>query len=230
MTGEEKKRRRLRLGVLISGRGSNLQALIDACAQSEFPAEIALVISNRPEAAGLARAETAGIATLVVDHRDFREREDFENALNAALKDAGVDLVCLAGFMRILNPDFVNRWRDRLINIHPSLLPAYRGLKTHERVIADGVRFTGATVHFVRPEMDDGPIIIQAAVPVHPDDTPDRLAARVLAYEHRIYVEAVRWIAEGRVRVSGGKVRISGVSTPENGLVSPKPQEADPRR
>ncbi|RMF16611.1 MAG: phosphoribosylglycinamide formyltransferase [Alphaproteobacteria bacterium] len=230
MTGEEKKRRRLRLGVLISGRGSNLQALIDACAQPEFPAEIVLVISNRPEAAGLARAETAGIATLVVDHRDFREREDFENALNAALKDAGVDLVCLAGFMRILNPDFVNRWRDRLINIHPSLLPAYRGLKTHERVIADGVRFTGATVHFVRPEMDDGPIILQAAVPVHPDDTPDSLAARVLEYEHRIYVEAVRWIAEGRVRVSGGKVRISGVSTPEYGLISPKTQEADPTR
>ncbi len=226
MAGSEGEdgRGRLRLGVLISGRGSNLQALIDACGRPDFPARIALVISNRPEAPGLARAEAAGIPTLVVDHRDFPDRETFEDALHAALKDADVDLVCLAGFMRILNPDFVNRWRDRLINIHPSLLPAYRGLKTHERVIADGVRFTGATVHFVRPEMDDGPIIIQAVVPVRPGDTPDELAARVLAYEHRIYVEAVRLIAQGRVRVSGGRVRIADVSTPENGLVSPLPR------
>ncbi len=223
--GSVEARRRRRLGVLISGRGSNLQALIDACAAPDFPAEIALVISNRPKAQGLARAEAAGITTLVVDHRDFGEREEFEDALHAALKDARVDLVCLAGFMRLLNPDFVNRWRDRLINIHPSLLPAYRGLKTHERVIADGVRFTGATVHFVRPEMDDGPIIVQAVVPVHPEDTPDSLATRVLEYEHRIYVEAVRLIAEGRVRVSGGRVRIADMSTPRQGLVSPVPCE-----
>lgn len=211
----------LKLGVLISGRGSNLQALIDACAQADFPAEIALVLSNRPRVRGLERARAAGIETLVVDHTDYDDREAFEAALHAALADAGVDLVCLAGFMRLLDAEFVQKWRNRMINIHPSLLPAYRGLRTHERVIEDGVRFTGATVHYVRPEMDEGPIVLQAVVPVALDDTPDSLAKRVLAYEHRLYPEAVRLIATGQVRVSGSKVTVKNAATPSDGLVSP---------
>ncbi|MFQ5347507.1 MAG: phosphoribosylglycinamide formyltransferase [Rhodothalassiaceae bacterium] len=214
---------RLRLGVLISGRGSNLKALIEACRGPDYPAEVRLVISDRPGAPGLAHAREAGIEALVVDYREFADRNAFDEALHAALVDAGVELVCLAGFMRLLAPDFVNRWRNRLINIHPSLLPAYKGLRTHERVIEDGVRFTGCTVHFVRAEMDSGPVIVQAVVPVAPDDTPASLAARVLDYEHRIYAEAVRLIASGAARVSGSRVVIKDVSTPAEGLISPLP-------
>lgn len=214
---------RLRLGVLISGRGSNLQALIDAAAAPDFPAEVALVLSNKADAAGLARAAAAGISTRTVSHRDFADREAFDAALTAALEAADVGLVCLAGFMRLLTPGFVEHWRDRLINIHPSLLPAFRGLDTHERALAAGVRFAGCTVHFVRPEMDEGPIILQAAVPVLPDDTAGSLAARVLEAEHRCYPAAVRWIAEGRVRVEGGRVRIDGAAAPEAALLNPLP-------
>ena len=216
-------RTKLKLGVLISGRGTNLQALIDAQANPEFPAEIALVLSNVPGAAGLDRCARANIPTRVIDHKDFDGREGFEDALHEALASAGAQLVCLAGFMRLLTDGFVARWRDRLINIHPSLLPAFRGLHVHERVIEAGVRITGCTVHFVRPAMDDGPIIAQAAVPVHVGDDADALAARVLAEEHRIYPLAVRLIAEGRVRVSGDLVQIERMPTPERALVNPCP-------
>jgi len=220
---------RMKIAVLISGHGSNLQALIDACADPSFPAEITLVISNRPGAKGLEKARKAKVETLVVDHDEYDSRAAFESALHAALSDAGVELICLAGFMRLLDAEFVAKWRNRMINIHPSLLPAYRGLRTHERVIEDGVRFTGCTVHFVRPEMDDGPIIIQAVVPVAPEDTPESLARRVLAYEHHIYPEAVRLIATGAARVSGSRVMLKQREMPEEGLISPLPQGSTER-
>lgn len=212
---------RLRIAVLISGRGSNLQSLIDACADPAFPAEIALVLSNRPEAQGLARAAAAGIAHTVVDHRDFDDRAAFETALDRVLSQSGAELICLAGFMRLLGAGFVAQWRDRLINIHPSLMPAFKGLHTHERVVESGVRFTGCTVHFVRAEMDEGPIIVQAAVPVDPEDTAESLADRVLAVEHRVYRLAVRLIAEGRVRVTEEVVRIDGAASPDGVLINP---------
>ena len=212
---------KLRLGVLISGRGSNLQALIDACAAPGYPAEIGLVVSNVAGAYGLERAAEAGIPTQVIDHKPFASRGDFETALTDALSEAGCGLVCLAGFMRLLTAPFVEAWWDRLINIHPSLLPAFRGLHTHERVIAYGARFSGCTVHFVRPAMDDGPIIVQAAVPVHEGDDADRLAARILVQEHRIYPLAVRLIAEGRVRVKGACVRVEGAEAPQAALLNP---------
>lgn len=212
---------RLRIGVLISGRGSNLQALIDACADPDYPAEIALVISNVADAYGLERAALAGIPTRVIPHKPFPSRGGFETALTAALQEAACELVCLAGFMRLLTGPFVEVWWDRLINIHPSLLPAFRGLHTHERVIAYGARFSGCTVHFVRPAMDDGPIIVQAAVPVLADDDPERLAARILVQEHRIYPLAVHLIAEGRVRVEAKRVLIDNARAPEAALINP---------
>lgn len=195
--------RRLRLGVLISGRGSNLQSLIDATADPSFPAMIALVLSNKADAGGLARAQAAGLPAKIISHRAFPDRESFDAALTEALEAASVELVCLAGFMRLLTPGFVDHWRDRMINIHPSLLPAYKGLHTHERVLAAGEAETGCTVHYVRVEMDEGPIIIQARVAVAPDDTPETLAARVLAEEHRIYPEAVRLVAD-RLKAARG--------------------------
>jgi phosphoribosylglycinamide formyltransferase-1 len=205
---------RLRAGVLISGRGTNLQALIDACADPAFPAEIAIVISNNPTAPGLARAERAGIPTRVIPHKEFPDRPSFDAVIEAALKETGVELVCLAGFMRLFSDGFVERWRDRMINIHPSLLPAFKGTKVHEQALAAGVRFTGCTVHFVRPAMDEGPIIVQAVVAVLPGDDAARLADRVLAEEHRIYPLALRLIAEGRVRVMGERVEINGAAGP----------------
>jgi len=205
---------RLKTAVLISGRGSNLQALIDAAAHPDYPAEVSLVISSQGDAGGLQRARAAGIRTEVINHRAFNAKQGFEASIDATLRGAKVDLVCLAGFMRILTPWFVERWRDRLINIHPSLLPAFKGLDTHARVLAAGARFTGCTVHFVRPEMDEGPIVVQAAVPVMPTDSPDSLAARVLAAEHRCYPLAVRVIAEGRVRVRNELVEIAGAVSP----------------
>jgi len=195
---------RLRLGILISGRGSNLQALIDACAAPGFPATVALVISNKAEAAGLDRAHAAAIPTRVISHRE----PDFEAAMDAALRDAGVELVCLAGFMRILGASFVNGWRDRLINIHPSLLPAFPGLETHRRALAAGVAVAGCTVHFVRPELDAGPIILRETVPVLPGDTEASLAERVLAAEHRLYPAAVRLIAERLAKGDGSAVSL----------------------
>lgn len=191
---------RLRLAVLISGRGSNLKALLDATRTPGFPAEIVLVLSNRPEAAGLEIARAAGIPTVVVDHRAYKgDRAAFDRVVDAESRRVGPDLVCLAGFMRVLTADFVRGWEGRMINIHPSLLPAYKGLNTHARVLADGASVHGCTVHFVGPEIDDGPIVLQASVPVLDGDDPERLAARVLVEEHRIYPEAARLIAEGRV-------------------------------
>jgi phosphoribosylglycinamide formyltransferase-1 len=213
---------KLRVGVLISGRGSNMRALIEACADSAYPAEIVVVISNVPEAPGLAHAAAAGIATVVIDHKAYVERSAFDDALHAALLSRNVDLVCLAGFMRLLTEAFVGRWHDRLVNIHPSLLPAFRGLRVHERVIAYGARFSGCTVHFVRSAMDDGPIIVQAVVAVHADDDPERLAARVLTAEHRSYPLAVRLIAEGRARVVGERVMITGARAPSLGVLNPE--------
>jgi len=215
---------RLKIAVLISGRGSNLQALIDACADPKFPAEIALVLANLPGASGLDRARAAGLATVAVDHRGFPDRESFEARMTEALEAAKVELVCLAGFMRLLTAGFVERWRDRLINIHPSLLPAYPGLDTHARALADGVRFAGCTVHFVRAEMDHGPIVVQAAVPVRPDDDAASLAARVLAEEHRCYPLALRLIAEGKVRIEDGRCRIEGAAAPGAVLINPQPR------
>lgn len=197
---------KLKLGVLISGRGSNLQALLERAEDAAYPAEVVVVISNNADALGLQRAQAAGIPALAIDHRGFPSREAFEAKLDEALADAAVQLVCLAGFMRRLTPWFVERWRDRLINIHPSLLPAFPGLDTHRRALEAGVRVTGCTVHYVRAEVDDGPIIAQAAVPIASDDTEESLTARVLAAEHRLYPTVVRLIAEGRAKVQGGRV------------------------
>ena len=213
---------RLRLGVLISGRGTNLQSLIDACAEADYPAEIGLVISNNPDAQGIDRADRAGVRTRVIDHRDFANREAFEHALDRALVDAKTGLVCLAGFMRLLTPRFVERWHDRLINIHPSLLPAFPGLDTHARALAAGVRISGCTVHFVRAELDSGPIIVQAAVPVLEDDDPASLAARVLDAEHRCLPLAVRLISEGRVRIAGERCEIGAAAEVLTTLISPR--------
>ncbi len=212
---------RLKVAVLISGRGSNMGALLDDCARPDHPAEIVLVISNMTDAAGLQRAQAAGIATQVIVHRDYADRESFEKALDASLRAGGTELICLAGFMRLLTEWFVERWYDRLINIHPSLLPAFRGLDTHERALAAGVRFAGCTVHFVRPAMDAGPIITQAAVPILPGDDPERLAARVLATEHEIYPLAVRLFAEDRLKVEDERVLIDGAQAPAGTLINP---------
>lgn len=211
----------VKVGVLISGRGSNLQALIEATLEPGFPAEIALVISNVPEAPGLERAEAAGIPTQVIDHRLFPSRPGFEAALTNALYEADCALVCLAGFMRVLTADFVERWQDRLINIHPSLLPSFPGLNTHTDALAAGVRVSGATVHFVREAVDEGPIIGQAAVPVLDDDTPDSLATRVLEAEHTLYPHCLRLVCQGRTRVEGQRVRVDDTDAPEAALINP---------
>jgi len=193
-------RTRKRVAILISGRGSNMAALIEAAKDESYPADIVLVMSNRPDAAGLLTASAAGIATVLIDHMVFgRDRGAFERAIQAALEAHRIEIVCLAGFMRLLTPWFVNRWSGRLLNIHPALLPAFKGLHTHERALAAGVKTHGATVHFVAPEMDSGSTIIQAHVPVMPGDLPETLAARVLEVEHKIYPQALRLVAEGRV-------------------------------
>ena len=197
---------RKRVGVLISGRGSNLQALIDAQAAPGYPAEIVLVLSNVPGAQGLTRAEAAGIPALVVNHKDFATRTEFDAVLDQTLTQAGVELVCNAGFMRLHTEEFVRSWWNRHLNIHPSLLPAFKGLHTHARVLDEGVKITGCSVHFVRNEMDTGPIVAQAALSVLPDDTAESLAARVLAAEHRLYPHALTLVASGAVRVEGESV------------------------
>jgi phosphoribosylglycinamide formyltransferase 1 len=197
-----------RVGILISGRGSNMIALADAMRAADYPAEIALVISNRPDAAGLAWAKARGFATASIDHKAYPSRPAFEAAMQAELLAHRCDLVACCGFMRLMTPDFVEAWRDRMINIHPSLLPAYKGLHTHERALADGVRIVGATVHVVRLEMDVGPIIAQAAVPVLDGDTAETLGARVLAAEHVLYPHALALFASGAVRVEGEVVRL----------------------
>ena len=195
---------RARTAVLISGRGSNLQALIDAAADPNFPAGIVLVLSNVEGVYGLERARQAGIATAVISHKGL-SREAFDAKIDAALEAAGVQFVCLAGFMRILSDGFARKWQGRILNIHPSLLPSFKGVHVHEQALAAGVKFSGCTVHFVVPELDSGPIVEQAVVPVLPGDTPDSLAARVLEQEHKIYPHALRLVAEGKVKLEGGR-------------------------
>ena len=203
------QRRRLKTGVLISGSGTNLQALIDACASSDFPAEIVLVISNRADAGGLARAKRAGIPTKVIPHKEYPSREAFDTAVDTALRGGGVEFVCLAGFMRLLTPGFVNQWHDQLVNVHPSLLPAFKGIDAVEQALAAGVSRTGCTVHFVRPEMDTGPILLQMEVPIEAGDSSEVLHDRIRQAEHRAYPQALRLIAAGKVTVSGETVTIT---------------------
>jgi phosphoribosylglycinamide formyltransferase-1 len=214
---------RKRVAVLISGRGSNMRALIKAARTKNYPASIALVISNEPAAEGLALARKAGIPVLAIDHRRYgKDREAFERAMQAELERHAIDLVCLAGFMRLLTPWFVGRWHGRLLNIHPALLPSFKGLDTHARALAAGVKIHGATVHFVVPEMDSGPIIAQAAVPVYETDTAETLAARVLKLEHRIYPLALKLVALGRVRIVDGRCVIAGSRPPKGALMVPQ--------
>jgi phosphoribosylglycinamide formyltransferase 1 len=210
-----------RSAVLISGRGSNLRALIDACAAPSAAATVALVISNGPNAAGLQHARAAAIASEVIDHRAHCGRDSFEQRITSTLQAHDIELICLAGFMRVLSAEFVLRWRDRLLNIHPSLLPAFRGLDTHRRALEAGVRFHGCTVHFVRAEVDAGPIIVQGVLPVRPDDTPEMLAARVLEIEHRCYPLALDLVASGRTRVVGERVLIDRHAVAETVLINP---------
>jgi phosphoribosylglycinamide formyltransferase-1 len=216
---------RKRVAMLISGRGSNMAALVDAMQEPDFPAVAALVLSNRPDAGGIGWAQGAGIPTAVVDHRAFgKDREAFERAMQAQLESHDIDIVCLAGFMRILTPWFIGAWDGRMVNIHPSLLPSFRGLDTHARALAEGVALHGCTVHFVVPELDAGPIILQAAVPVLPGDDEPTLGARVLAQEHRLYPRALHALATGEVALANGRTLWSSASaaTPATAsLVSP---------
>jgi len=213
---------RRKTAILISGRGSNMGALISAAMSPDYPAEIALVLSNRPDAKGLERAAEFGIPTAVVDHTDYAgDREAFERQVDAVLKDHKIEVIALAGFMRILTPFLVNAWANRMINIHPALLPSFKGLATHERALEEGVKLHGATVHFVSAEMDDGPIIIQGAVPVLDRDTPETLAARVLDVEHKIYPKALALVAGGKAKVIGARVTGSGDAAETGDLIFP---------
>jgi phosphoribosylglycinamide formyltransferase-1 len=212
---------RKRVGVLISGRGSNMAALIEAAKAADYPAEIALVLSNRPEAGGLVTARREGISTAVVDHIAFeKDRTAFERVMQAELDQHRIELVCLAGFMRLLTPTFVEHWQNRMLNIHPALLPAFKGLDTHARALAAGVKVHGATVHFVVPDMDSGPIIAQGAVAVRDDDTEESLAARVIDIEHRLYPMALRLVAQGEVRIENGRCFVARAA-PDSALLVP---------
>jgi len=211
-----------RVAILISGRGSNMAALIQAAKAPDFPAEIVLVMSNIAGAGGLESARAAGIEAITVESKPFgKDREAFERAMHGELLRHNIDLVCLAGFLRLLTPWFVQQWEGRMINIHPALLPSYRGLHTHERALADGVKIHGATVHFVVPDVDAGPIIVQGAVTVHDNDTPDTLGARVLQVEHRIYPQALRMVASGQISVNSGICRSTIAASTEKTLISP---------
>jgi phosphoribosylglycinamide formyltransferase 1 len=202
-----------------------MQALVKASLADDFPAQIVSVLSNNPDAGGLEFAADHDISTKVINHREFDSREDFDAAISEHLSEQKIDLICLAGFMRLLTPDFVNKWRDRIINIHPSLLPAFKGLHVHERAIESGTRFTGCTVHYVRPEMDDGPIVAQAVVPILQSDTPDVLADRILEQEHRIYPLALKLIAERKVKVHGSVAKITGAEEQSLSLTNPRVSE-----
>jgi phosphoribosylglycinamide formyltransferase-1 len=218
--------RRVPIAILISGRGSNMAALLAAAADPAYPAEAVLVLSSRADAAGLAHAAARGVPTAVVDQRDFRgDRPGFEATMEAVLARHGVELIALAGFMRVLTEGFCARWRDRLVNIHPSLLPAFKGLDTHARALAAGVRLHGCTVHLVRPGVDEGPILAQAAVPVLADDTEASLAARVLREEHRLYPAALGWLAGGLVHVEGDVARVAAPAA-SGALANPLPGPA----
>ena len=198
----------MKIAILISGRGSNMEALAEACGADDFPAEICLVLSNRPDAAGLGKAAGFGIDTAVVDHTEFDTKAEFEAEVRRQLDSHGAEAICLAGFMRVLSEDLVNAYPGRILNIHPSLLPSFPGLDVQQKAIDYGARFSGCTVHFVWPEVDAGPIIVQAAVPLEQDDTEETLAARILEQEHRAYPLAVRLLAEGRLRIEGRRVII----------------------
>ena len=214
---------KLKVGVLISGRGSNLAALIESARAADYPAEIACVVSNRADAPGLEIAAAAGIPTAIVSHRDHPDRETFDRAVSAELERHGSGLVVLAGFMRIFSPWFPARWANRLINIHPSLLPAFKGMHVQRQALDAGVRLSGCTAHLVIPDLDSGPIIAQAAVPVLAGDTEETLSARILRQEHRLYPLVVRWFAEGRVNIAGNKVTVEGVACDATLLFSPQP-------
>ena len=214
-------KRKLRLGVLASGGGTNLQALIDSCREQRIDAEIAVVLSNNPEAGALARAQKAGLVQACINHRDFAHREDFDRALVAALQEAEVDLVVLAGFMRLISEVFLQAFPHRVINIHPALLPAFPGLNVQRKALEYGARFAGCTVHFVDSGMDTGPIIIQAVVPVMADDTEESLSARILEQEHRIYPQAIQLIADNRVSVEGRRVLIKDYQAEATALINP---------
>jgi len=216
---------RKRVAILISGRGANMAALIAAAKKPDYPADIALVFSNRPDAGGLRYASADGIATAVIDHRKFgKDREGFDHAVHAALEAHLIDLVCLAGFLRLLTAGLVSRWQGRMLNVHPALLPSFKGLHTHERALEAGVKIHGATVHFVVPEVDAGPIVAQAAVPVLDDDTPDTLAARVLAAELRLYPLALGLVASGKSGIAApGRVRNAAAVLPTAQLIVPDP-------
>lgn len=214
---------KLRVGILISGRGSNMAALIKAAEAADYPAEIACVVSNKADAPGLAIAAAAGVPTMAISHRDHPDREAFDRAVSAELERHGVGFVVLAGFMRIFSPWFPAHWAGRLINIHPSLLPAFKGMHVHRQALDAGVRLSGCTAHLVTPDLDSGPIIAQAAVPVLADDTEETLSARILRQEHRLYPLVVRWFAEGRIVVDGEKVAVNGVPRAATLLFSPEP-------
>ena len=207
--------------ILISGRGSNMEALIAARDAGQLPVNIAAVISNRPDAKGLEAAANAGIATRFIDHKSFAGREAFDAALAECIDQFAPDLVVLAGFMRILTENFVRHYEGRLMNIHPSLLPSFPGLHTHQRALEEGVRIHGCTVHFVTPELDHGPVIIQAAIPVLDGDTEDDLAARILVQEHKVYPQAVRWFAEGKLSLEAGRVKLAAELNDRAVLISP---------
>jgi phosphoribosylglycinamide formyltransferase 1 len=205
-----------RVAILISGRGSNMMALVEAANAPDFPAQIVSVIANRPDASGITWAKARGIAALVIDHKAYTTREAFEAALHQALVDAKTDIVCLAGFMRILTGSFVEKWQGRMVNIHPSLLPSFRGIYTHEQALAAGVKIAGCTVHFVVPDLDAGPIIAQAAVPVEDTDTAGTLAARILTVEHRIYPQSLRRLASGALSIVHGCVKTTAANPAES--------------
>jgi phosphoribosylglycinamide formyltransferase-1 len=211
-----------RVAILISGRGSNMAALIEAAKAVDFPAEIVAVVSNRADAGGLATASAGGIPTVTIESKRFGgDRAAFEAALQAALDQHKVELICLGGFMRLLTAEFVQRWYGRMLNIHPSLLPSFPGLEPQAQALRAGVKISGATVHFVTPETDAGPIVMQGAVTVRDDDTPDTLAARILTVEHRIYPDALRLLAEGGIRLEGGVCKMTGRSARDETLISP---------
>lgn len=211
-----------RVAILISGRGSNMAALIDAAKAENFPAEITVVISNKGDAAGLEKAKAAGISTLVIDSKSFgKDRAAFEEKLQAALDENRIELICLAGFMRLFTAEFVQRWHGRMLNIHPSLLPSFPGLDPHGQALRAGVKISGATVHFVVPETDAGPIVMQGAVAVLGDDTAETLAVRVLDVEHRIYPDALRLVATGGTQLDGDICKTSANASPDDSLISP---------
>jgi len=201
---------RKRTAVLISGRGTNMSALVEAASSPSFPAEVVLVVADNPEADGLKKAQDAGVRTETIDRRAFDERAAFEAALQGRLDAVGSELVCLAGFMRVLSADFVAKWFGRMINIHPSILPSFRGVDTHRRVLEAGVKLHGCSVHFVKADVDAGPIIMQAAIPILQDDTPETLSDRLLPVEHRVFPMALRLLASGAIRIDGDRVRIDG--------------------